>query len=67
MEFRNYLDRSPKVVEEEATSTLMEERGERRDLRTRVNMVRSLAVGGELCAPELFCEVHVLRLRSTKT
>ena len=50
------------MVEEEATTTLLEQENERRGLTTWANMVRSREFGGELCALEVLCEVLVLRV-----
>jgi hypothetical protein len=62
MDCRNSLDRIPKMVEEEANTTLLEQEGERRGLKTWANMVRSPTVGGESCAPDVLCEVLVFQV-----
>ena len=54
------------MLEEEATTTLLEQKGERRCLTARTNMVLSRAVGGESSMPEMLYEVLVFRVRTTK-
>jgi hypothetical protein len=66
MDCRNVVDRISEVGEEEATTTLLEQDGERKGLRTWVNMFRSRTVGGESSAPEVLCEFLVFRARTTK-
>lgn len=64
MDCRNHLDSSFKMAEEEADTTLLEVKGERRGLLIWTNMVRSREVGGELCALEVLCEVLVFCVRT---
>ena len=52
------------MAEEEADTTLLEVKGERRGLLIWTNMVRSREVGGELCALEVLCEVLVFCVRT---